>query len=78
MDDTKQIVLGGLIPLKKYVAALDRSERTGQRWVSLGMPVVRIGQEPFVDPPAALEWFKACCPPASSRSTPRRRARKAA
>ncbi|MGH7054934.1 MAG: hypothetical protein ACREFK_11505 [Stellaceae bacterium] len=77
MSYNPEDVLGGLMPLSAYAEAIRRQPRTVSRWISRGLPIVRIGQEPFIDPVKALEWFGAGCPAAPTRPDRQPRPRRA-
>jgi hypothetical protein len=69
-------VLSGLLPKPEFATAIKKTERTVDRYISRGMPVVRVGQTTYIDPPIARKWFVDGCP--APESTPRRGRRRRA
>jgi hypothetical protein len=67
-----QSVTAGWVTIPQFARDIDRSQRTVLRWVARGMPVIRVGATPYIDPAKARDWFEAGMPP--PKPTLRRRA----
>jgi len=66
-----QSVTAGLMTLAQFAADIRKGVRTVRRYVDRGLPVVRIGSTPYINPLTARAWFEDGCPPPSS-AAPRR------
>ena len=51
-------VLEGLLAIDEFATQVKRRPRTIARWIRRGMPVTRIGQQPYVDPVKARKWLE--------------------
>jgi hypothetical protein len=69
-------LLDGLTPVEVFAAAVDRSPRQIKTWITLGLPIVRVGKTPYVQVRAAREWImrRSAPPEAPRRGRPRKAA----
>ena len=68
-------VTAGWMTLEQFAADIGKGMRTVRRYVDRGMPVIRVGASPYVDPQAVRQWFAAGMPlPSASSPRMRRRA----
>jgi hypothetical protein len=67
-------VLDGLQTIPEFATDAHKHERTINRWIGIGMPVIRIGRQIMIDPSAARRWFEQGMPPAArAKPSPMRR-----
>jgi len=57
-----QSVTAGLQTIPQFARDVEKGERTIRRWITLGMPVIRVGATPYIDPAKARAWFEAGMP----------------
>jgi hypothetical protein len=50
----------------QFAGDVNRCERTVQRWIGQGLPVIRVGSTVYIDPAKARAWFEDGMPPPKS------------
>lgn len=68
----KQSVTAGWMTIPEFARDINRTPRTVRRFIDRGMPVIRIGSTPYIDPLRARKWFEDGMP--GPQTTRRRRA----
>lgn len=51
-------VLAGLVTVRDFAEQVARRPRTITRWLAMGLPAVRVGQTPMIDPARARRWLE--------------------
>lgn len=58
MSENVESVLAGLVTIRDFAEQVARRPRTITRWLAMGLPAVRVGQTPMIDPARARLWLE--------------------
>jgi hypothetical protein len=73
---TQSVTTAGWLTKPQFARDIKKTERTVDRYIARGMPVIYIGATTYIDPNKARDWFEDGMPPPQPvlRSRARRRA----
>jgi len=66
-----QSVTAGWRTVPQFANDINKTERTVDRYIARGMPVIKVGATPYIDLAKARAWFEAGMPPPKPTLRPR-------